>query len=53
MFGNNNRSAEVTFYAANTGMQTVQVQCQDPQGAKQLVESQYGDVQIMRVNMNV
>lgn len=53
MFGNNNRSAEVTFYSARTGMQTVNVQCQDQQGAEQIVESQYGNVQIMRVNMNV
>lgn len=50
---NNSRSAEVTFYSPNIGMQTVTVPAQSRQGAEQIVKESYGDVQIMSVNMNV
>jgi len=54
MFGfNNSRSADVTFYSVNTGMQTVRVPAQSRQGAEQIIKEQYGNVQVMRINMNV
>ena len=53
MFNSSNR-AEVQFYAPNLGLQTVTVNCNDPQGAQKLIERQYGsDVQIMSINMIV
>jgi len=54
MFGfNNSRYADVTFYSTNTGMQTVRVPAQSRQGAEQIIKEQYGNVQVMRINMNV
>lgn len=54
MFGfNSQRSADVTFYSVNTGLQTVRVPAQNRQGAEQLIKESFGNVQVMRINLNV
>ena len=53
MFFNNSHSADVTFYSVNTGLQTIRVPAQNRQGAEQMIKEQFGDVQVMRINLNV
>ena len=44
------RKQEVIFYSPNLGLQSVIVNSNNPDGARQLILEQYGNVDIKRVN---
>ena len=56
LFGNSMfaayRTANVTFYRNDLGLITIEVPATNYDAAKRIVEEQYGDVDIKRVNLN-
>ena len=44
------RKQEVIYYSPNLGLQSVIVNSNNPDGARQLILEQYGNVDIKRVN---